>query len=113
MNKSKLNILWTSSDLITSEKLVLMYATNAILQSWWDEVEIIVWGGSAKLISESDMLKEKIKHAIHVGVKVSACKACSDLIGVSDDLSSAGIELKYWGEGLTEILREDGKLLTI
>lgn len=56
MNKSKLNILWTNSDLITGEKLVLMYATNALLQNWWDEVEIIVWGVSAKLIDENDML---------------------------------------------------------
>lgn len=113
MNKSKLNILWTSSDLITAEKLVLMYATNALLQNWWDEVEIIVWGSSAKLIAENEIVREKIKHAIHVGVKFSACKACSDQISVSDILSSIGIELKYWGEGLTEILKEDGKLLTL
>jgi len=113
MNTSKLNILWTSSDLITAEKLVLMYGTNAVLQNWWDEVEIIVWGASANLIAENELVREKIKHAIHVGVKMSACKACSDQIGVSDVLSSIGIELKYWGEGLTEILKEDGKLLTL
>ncbi|MGB3368267.1 MAG: hypothetical protein WBA54_12305, partial [Acidaminobacteraceae bacterium] len=65
MHKSKLNILWTSSDLITAEKLVLMYGTNAVIQNWWDEVEIIVWGASAKLIAENELVREKIKHAIH------------------------------------------------
>lgn len=113
MSQTKLNILWTNGDVITSEKMVMMYGINAKIHNWWDDVTIIIWGAPAKTISESEMLQEKIKMAIHTGVHVSACKACADQLGVTDLLSSLGVEIKYWGEGLTDILQSDGKLLTI
>ena len=113
MEKTRLFILWTNADVTTSEKMVMMYGINSILKDWWKEVTIIIWGAPAKLVAENELLQEKIKQALHVGVKVSACKACADQLGVTDTLLSLGIEVKYWGEGLTEILKEDEKLLTI
>lgn len=109
----QLTILWTNADPITSEKMVFMYGINSKLENWWNEVTIIIWGATAKLTAENPLIQEKIKQALHVGVHVSACKACADQLGVSQILVDLGVELKYWGEGLTEILREDGKLLTI
>ena len=43
---TKLYILWTNDNFITSEKMVFMYGINAKRQDWWDEVTIIVWGAS-------------------------------------------------------------------
>jgi hypothetical protein len=113
MDKTKLYILWTNADIITSEKMVMMYGINSKLHDWWSEVTIIIWGAPAKLVAENILIQEKIKMAIHTGVNVSACKACADQLGVSDILLSLGIEVKYWGEGLTEILKENETLLTI
>lgn len=109
----KLYILWTNADPITSEKMVMMYGINSKARNWWEEVTIIIWGSTAKLVAENDLIQEKIKQAIHVGVSVSACKACADQLGVSDELLELGVEIKYWGEDLTEILKEDEKLITI
>jgi len=64
---------------------------------------IIIWGATAKLAAENDLIQEKIKQAIHVEVNVSACKACADQLGVSDKLVKLGVEVKYWGEPMTEI----------
>ena len=50
---------------------------------------------------------------LSAGVTVSACKACADQLGVTDALSELGIEVKYWGEPLTELLKSGEKLLTI
>jgi len=113
MEKTKLFILWTNADMITSEKMVMMYGINSILKGWWKEVTLIIWGAPAKLAAENDIIQEKIKLAMVSGVHVSACKACADQLGVTDQLLELGIEVKYWGEGLTEILKEDEKLLTI
>ena len=44
---------------------------------------------------------------------VSACKGCADQLGVTSILEDLGIEIMYWGEPLTEILKTDEKLLTI
>ncbi|KUO69323.1 MAG: DsrE family protein [Clostridia bacterium BRH_c25] len=109
----KLYILWTNADLITSEKMVMMYGINSKISNWWDEVTIIIWGAPAKLAAEDALIQEKIKQALHIGVNVTACKACADQLGVTDILLELGVEVKYWGEGLTEILKENEKLLMI
>ena len=60
---SKLYILWTNADVITSDKMVMMYATNSMLHHWWDEVTVIIWGATAQLVAENAMMQEKIKIA--------------------------------------------------
>ena len=113
MNKDRLTILWTNSDLITSEKMVFMYGIKAKLNNWWSEVTIVIWGATAKLAAENPMIQEKIKVALESGVRVSACKACAEQLGVTKTLESLGVEIIYWGEPLTEILKNEEKLLTI
>jgi hypothetical protein len=110
---NRLFILWTNPDVLTSEKMVMMYATNSMLEQWWDAVTVIIWGATPKLVAENDLIQTKIKIAQHVGVQFSACKACADQLGVSDKLVDLGIEVLYWGEGLTNILKNEEKLITI
>jgi hypothetical protein len=47
------------------------------------------------------------------GVEFSACKACADELGVTERLEALGIEVIYWGEPLTRVLREKSPLLTV
>lgn len=108
-----LNILWTNADELTSDKMVMMYATNSMLYKWWQSVTVIIWGATAKLVAESDLIQTKIRLAQQAGVKFSACKACADQLGTTAKLEELGIEVVYWGTGLTEILKNEGKLLTI
>jgi hypothetical protein len=108
-----LHILWTNGDELTFDKMVAMYSRNAMLHHWWEEITLIIWGSPAKLAAESELVSLRIKELIQVGVKVSACKACADSLGVSEKLSEMGVEIKYWGEGLTELLKEGKHLLTV
>lgn len=110
---SRLFILWANADILTSDKMVMMYSTNSMLQKWWDEVTVIIWGATAKLAAENEFIQTKIKIAQHAGVHFSACKACADQLGATNTLMDLGIELRYWGEGLTEILKNDEKLITV
>jgi hypothetical protein len=41
------------------------------------------------------------------------CKACADQLGVTDALKNLGIEVKYWGEPLTELLKGNEKILFV
>lgn len=114
MKKSnQLYILWTNADILTSDKMVMMYATNSMLNQWWDAVTVIIWGATAKLTAANDLIQTKIKIAQHTGVRFSACKACAEQLGVTDKLVDLGIEVLYWGEGLTDILKNEEKLITI
>ena len=88
-------------------------ATSSMLKHWWDSVTVIIWGATAKLVAENDLIQTKIKIAQQAGVHFSACKACADQLGVADTLGDLGIEILYWGEGLTDILKNEEKLITI
>ena len=113
MDKNEnLVVLWTSGDIEVAEKMVYMYTLNAKKRSWWKDIIFIVWGPSAKLLSENESLQEQIKEFIAIGIKVKACKACADEYGVSDKLSSLGIDVEYMGEPLTKYIKEDYKTVT-
>jgi len=111
--KNKLFILWTNDNVLTSEKMVCMYAHNAILNNWWKTVTVIIWGATAKLVAENEIIQTRLKEMLHDGVKVSACKACADQLGVTDKIEALGIEVKYWGEPLSDILKLNETLLSI
>lgn len=112
-NTEHLYILWTNSDLVTADKMVFMYARNSLEKGWWKEVTIVIWGSTAKLAGENGDIQNKLKELIAAGVHVSACKACVDQLGVTQTLIRLGIEVKYWGMPLTEIIKSGQPLLTI
>jgi hypothetical protein len=112
-DKKHLYVLWTNDNLITSEKMVFMYTINSLIHGWWEKVTLIIWGATAKLVSEDVNMQKKVKEAFDAGVHVTACKACADELGVTETLEKLKIEVKYWGVPLTEILKSGEKLLTI
>ena len=111
--KEKLFILWTNDNPITSEKMVCMYAHNSIKEHWWDEVTIIIWGATAKYVGNDQEIQKQLIQMMKDGVKVSACKACADQLGVTLLLENIGIEVTYWGESLTKILKKNQNSITI
>jgi len=90
-----------------------MYTINSLKKGWWNDVTLIVWGATAKLVSENSSIQSLIKEANDAGVHVTACKACADQLGVTEDLEKLDIEVIYWGDPLTRILKNDETLLTI
>jgi len=111
--KNKLTILWTNDNIITTEKMVFMYGINAKAKDWWNEVTIIIWGATVKLVSENKQIQELIEEAKLEGVHVTACKGCADQLGVTEILEGLDIEVVYHGLTLTQILKNDEKLITI
>lgn len=112
-SKQHLYILWTNSDPVTADKMIFMYAGNALKKGWWQSITIVIWGSTAKLAGENPDIQKKLKELIAGGVQVSACKACADAMGVTEKLKSLGIEVKYWGAPLTEIIKSGQPLLTL
>jgi hypothetical protein len=111
--KTHLYVLWTNDNPITAEKMVFMYTVNSLRLGWWEKVTLIIWGAPTKLVSEDDNIQKMVKEALEAGVHITACKACTDQLGVTETLEKLNIEVKYWGIPLTEILTNEEKLLTI
>jgi hypothetical protein len=111
----ELVVLWTSGDREVALKMAFMYTFNSKRFKWgWKNVTLIVWGPSAKLLTEDIELQEHVIDMKEKGVKLQACKKCSDSYGVSDALRQLGIEVKFMGKPLTDYLRDDNyRVITI
>lgn len=109
---SRLAVLWTSGDPEVATKVAFMYTVNAKRQGWFDDVTLIVWGPSANLLAQNQEIQAGVADMAEAGVEVVACKACADSYGVSEILEGLGVEVKYMGRPLTDILKSDDKVLT-
>jgi hypothetical protein len=109
----KLNILWTTDNKDTVFNMLIMYATNSKIKGWWKNVNVIIWGASAKLIGNDTQVQSEVLEMINQGVQVEACKECSDRADVTDKLIKLGINVRYMGETFTRYIKSDEKILTI
>ena len=109
---SKLLVIWSSADREVALHNVFMYTHNAKKNGWWDEVRLLLWGPSDRLLVEDEELQTRVRAMMADGVEVLACKACSDRLGVSEDLEALGVNVFYVGTALTEMLKEGWTTLT-
>jgi len=110
--ETKLAVVWTSGDPEVAHRVCLMYAHAATTQKWFDQVTLIVWGPSARLLAADKDVQAKIKSMIEDGVQVQACVVCADSYGVSERLRELGLEVKAMGLPLTRMLKDDWKVIT-
>ena len=111
-NSNKLAIIWSSNDPEVAEKTCFMYAQNAKRQGWFDEVVLIIWGPSAKLLAENDDLKADIKKMQDLGITIEAGISCAHMYGVDQDLADLDIDVKAMGVPLTNYLKEGWHMLS-
>lgn len=110
--QEKLAVLWVSGDRDVAEKSCLMYTHAAKRNGWFDEVVLIVWGSSSRLLAEDEALQKKVKSMIKDGVILEACISCSNMLGVTDELKALGIDVKGMGVPLTEYLKSGYHVLS-
>ena len=111
--KKTLYILWTNADLDTARLMVMMYATNSMLNRLWDEVTVILWGSTVRLAAENALIQDLMRTAVQAGVKFSACTSCAHQLGVFEKLEALGIEIIPWTQPFTEILQNNEHVLSI
>lgn len=110
--KKELLIVWTSKDIDVAMNMVFMYARNARIKGWWDEVFILIWGPSAYAMAKDTELQECLKDLQEAGVKTLACRKCAENYGVVKNLEELDIDVFYAGQFLSEWIQEDKKVLT-
>ncbi|TVQ09108.1 MAG: DsrE family protein [Bacteroidetes bacterium] len=108
----KLVIVWTSDDPYTAERMVLMYGHAAKTAGWFEEVTLIIWGPSAKMVAENIKIQEKLKAMQNDGVEIRACIVCANMYEVTEELKALGFDVKGMGKPLTEYLKSGAHVLT-
>ncbi len=109
---NKLVIVWTSDDSYTAERMVLMYAHTSKTAGWFEEVTLIIWGPSAKMVAENVKIQEKLKVMQEDGVEIRACIVCANMYEVNEDLKAMGFDVQGMGKPLTEYLKSGAHVLT-
>ena len=109
--QDKLMVIWSSGDPDVALKVCLMYTHAACKNNWFNQVNLIIWGPSAKLLTENEEVKQKIIQMIADGVILEACINCANMYGVTEDLKSMDIDVKPMGQPLTERLKAGWKQL--
>lgn len=109
---SRLAVVWSSGDPDVAHRVCLMYCHAAKQQQWFDEVQLVVWGPSARLLAADKDLQAKVNTMKQDGVTVQACVVCADSYGVSQRLRDLGLEVKPMGAPLSGMLKEGWKVLT-
>jgi len=109
---SRLAVLWTSGDPDVAHRVAFMYTHNAKKAGWFDEVTLIVWGPSQRLLIGDKDLQKKVKEMQADGVVVEACIACAMSFGIVEELKAVGITVNPMGLPLTNYLKSGWKVLT-
>ncbi len=87
--------------------MAMLYARDSLLQGWWREVELILWGPSVEAAAENEALQTELSLMQGVGVKISVCLACALRYGVVQKLRDLGLDVNGMGECLTGYLQSD------
>ncbi len=109
---TRLAVVWTSGDPDVAHRVCFMYTHAAKRNNWFDEINLIVWGPSARLLAADKDLQAKVDAMMKDGINVQACIVCADSYGVTETLRSFGIEVKGMGKPLTGRLQSDWKVIT-
>ncbi|HTX88089.1 MAG TPA: DsrE family protein [Bacteroidales bacterium] len=108
----KLHLLWTTGERDVALRMIFVYLMNAKSMGWYDEIHLIIWGPSAKLLSEDVEIQQELDLLLQSGIEVEACEGCTKAYNITDKIRSLGINVRYMGEPLTQILASGEKLIT-
>jgi len=108
----KLTVVWSTGEKDVAMRLIFVYLMDAKSMGWWDEINLVIWGPSAKLLAEDKEVQRELDFVQQSGIIVEACRGCTEAYGVTSKIKSLGVEVKYMGEALTQYLQGNGKVIT-
>jgi hypothetical protein len=105
-------VLWSSGDPEVAEKACLMYTGYARSRGWFKEVILLAWGPSERLMSENEMVKQRVAALQKDGVIVQACVVCANMYSVTDDLKVCSVDVRGTGGLLTKYIKRGYKMIS-
>ncbi len=91
----------------------IMYAVNAVKYKWLDDVRIIFFGPSEKLIlSDDDEIRGNMEVIQKAGIIPIACAAIARDEGIEPKLLEMGIKVEYVGSIISSFIKEGYAVLT-
>ncbi len=83
----------------------LMYANRTFEEGWMDEVKVIFFGPSERLLVEDEQIAQMAKK-IGAVEKAIACKFISDRDGISEKIEELGLKVDYVGTIISDLIKD-------
>ncbi len=111
-DSSSLVIVWASADKDVAKSVVLNYVLNARLNGWLDNITLMVWGPSVKLLASDKDLQDIFKSLKHTGINLYIDKGSAEDFGVGKAVEDLGAEVAYLGKTLSVCIKQNRKIIT-
>ena len=101
----KLLVIIGSSD-VDKANTGMMYALNALKNRWMEEVKVVFFGPSEKVLLENPDLQNLLEEYQNIGGVSSACKFISDRDELSPSINSPGVKVEFVGRLISNLVKE-------
>ncbi len=112
----KLLVIISSGDEAQEKALTgMMYATNVKKNKWLEEVNVIFFGPSEKMIAKShpdSPVGKSLKQLIDQGITPIACRAVADRDNLTTDLTGLGLSVEFVGHIISSYIKKDYQVIT-
>lgn len=102
---NKLLIIIGSAEL-EKARTGLLYAVNAKRNNWLNDIKLIFFGPSEKLLLEDEIIQQYVEEFRLMEEKVVACKFIAEREKTEEKLTSLGIEVEYVGEMISNYIKD-------
>lgn len=82
----------------------LMYTGNAMKRGWMEDVKVVFFGPSERLVVKEDEVSTRAMEISAAGGSF-ACKAISDKEEISEALEKIGIQVEYVGTIISDLIK--------
>ena len=103
--RNKLLVIISSSDRGVAGT-GMMYASNALRNSWMENVVVIFFGPAQKLLIEDSELQELLVTFQKEGGEPSACKFISDREKTTNETEFLGVNVEYVGQMISDYIKD-------
>jgi hypothetical protein len=83
----------------------LMYAAKTTTEGWFDQVQVIFFGPSERLLVQNEEMAKVAKDLGAVQPPI-ACKFVSDREGISDKIEDLGLKVDYVGTIIADFIKQ-------
>ena len=83
----------------------LMYAANAMKRNWLDDIKVVYFGPSEKLMVDDPIIRDQAQEIAEAGGSM-ACKYISDRDGVSEKIEELGVRVEYVGSIVSGLIKD-------
>ncbi|MBW1710344.1 MAG: hypothetical protein JRG97_05575 [Deltaproteobacteria bacterium] len=83
----------------------LMYARNALLWGWLDDIKVMFFGPSEGLLLEDEQVRQEAQEIAETE-KPLVCKFISDQEGTSEKIEELGLKVAYVGPIISDLIKD-------